>query len=564
MPELPEVETICRTLRPHLEGQVLGAADLLRPEIWQNAGADTVLRGIRGRAVQRVLRRGKYIVWELEGGPVLVLHLRMTGHLFFVAGVEPAGKYTAAVFWLDSGGQVHFEDVRRFGVGYFWPQGDWRRLPPLCDLGVEPLSGDFTPAFLAEKCRGSRRTIKSLLMDQQIVAGIGNIYADEALFTAGIHPARPAGSLALPEIQRLQHSVVQVLQEAIQKRGTSIRNYADGEGNPGQMQDHLKVYGREGEACARCGHPLQRMRVGGRSSVFCPRCQPETTPLAGQPGARTFCGGRRRPALDPPAGLSAPVPGRATGPEPAAARRAPAGRTGLLVGLTGGIASGKSTVSRLLQEAGVPVVDADQLAHAALEPGTPVYRAVLQRFGTEILAGSEADTGAAVAEATAGTGPAAGQEGLRPIDRRRLGELVFSDAQARRDLEALVHPWVQRQMEEAVDAWRRRRAQKPAEAAPVLVLDVPLLFEAGWDGRVDQVVVVYAPPEVQLRRLQERDGLSLEQARQRLRAQWPLEDKVRRAHVVIQNGGTVEETRRQVEELLKRWGMTDDTRPGAR
>ncbi|MDK2855895.1 MAG: formamidopyrimidine-DNA glycosylase [Bacillota bacterium] len=274
MPELPEVETIRRTLEPCLIGRAVERVEVLRPKQLGNVTPADLERRLVGRRIEGVGRRGKYLLVHLEGGEVLVFHLRMTGRLIFYPEGAPVTPYTRLVLGLTSPAELHLHDVRSFAVLWLTTEDKVNALPGLAALGPEPLEPFFTPQELKAALAGRRSSIKSLLLNQETVAGLGNIYADEALFRAGINPLRPGNSLTPEEVNGLWRAIREVLEEAISSGGTSFRDYVDGRGRPGAFQTRLSVYGRKGEPCRRCGTLLVGARLGGRSTVYCPRCQP--------------------------------------------------------------------------------------------------------------------------------------------------------------------------------------------------------------------------------------------------------------------------------------------------
>lgn len=273
MPELPEVETIKRTLTPCLREQKIARVEVYNPGVIAAPGPEAFDRLLTGRIITGLDRRGKYLLVHLSGEYCLVVHLRMTGRLFFIAGTAPLAPHTHVVFTLAGGSSLRFVDTRRFGRLYLVGEAEVEKLPGLRDLGPEPLDPSFDARALAAILAGRRRPVKQVLLDQRLVAGIGNIYADEMLFAAGIDPRRPAASLSQEEVTRLRGAMQRVLEQGIANRGTSIRDYVDGSGRQGRNQEYLQVYGRTGRPCPRCGQPLERVRLGGRSTHFCPCCQ---------------------------------------------------------------------------------------------------------------------------------------------------------------------------------------------------------------------------------------------------------------------------------------------------
>ncbi|HEX2695885.1 MAG TPA: bifunctional DNA-formamidopyrimidine glycosylase/DNA-(apurinic or apyrimidinic site) lyase [Acidobacteriota bacterium] len=271
MPELPEVETIVRGLAPRLEGAELGLARLLFPPLLRRPSGRG-LAVLEGKRVLGLRRRGKMVLISCEGGWTLVFHLKMTGQLLLARPADPVDKHTRLLIPLAGRGlELRFRDVRKFGFLCCLGPGPASSAPELDGLGPEPL--ETGRAAFAERFRGRKGRIKSLLLDQRVVAGIGNIYADEILFRARIHPLTPAAALGDAELETLRRSVRAVLRRAIARKGSTIRNYTDPDGEPGDFQSLHKVYGREGKACRACGTLVRRVRVGGRSTFFCPACQ---------------------------------------------------------------------------------------------------------------------------------------------------------------------------------------------------------------------------------------------------------------------------------------------------
>lgn len=271
MPELPEVETIRLTLKPKLIGRTIVKGEVHWAKLIQNQAVDDFLTEIDHQKITDLDRRGKYLLFYFENDLVLAIHLRMTGQLI----VEPAGtipaKATYMQLTLDDGNELRFRDQRKFGRVWLFNVNN----PPISlkKLGPEPLSADFTIQRLTAQLLHRQTAIKKALLDQEIIAGIGNIYADEALFLAGIHPARLVASLNTEELGKLYHAIRQVLSEGIKNRGTTKRDYRDGDGNPGSNQEKLRVYDRKGLACLQCGNMIVKMTFGGRGTHFCPICQ---------------------------------------------------------------------------------------------------------------------------------------------------------------------------------------------------------------------------------------------------------------------------------------------------
>jgi len=273
MPELPEVETVRSQIAPALEGRELVHVEILDPRLTRPADPEAVASRLEGERVESVERRGKYVVVRFESGSVLLIHLRMTGSLIYVpGGVTGHDPHRRAVVTLDNESDVVYRDVRRFGT--------WLVLEPdevepylAARLGSEPLERPFTARVLAARLAGRRAPVKAAILDQRTVAGLGNIYADEALWRARIHPLRPAGSLTEPEVRRLHRGIRRALEAGIARQGATLRDYRRPDGRPGSMQKEFKVYGRDGEPCPRCRTTIAKTRAGGRGTWFCPGCQ---------------------------------------------------------------------------------------------------------------------------------------------------------------------------------------------------------------------------------------------------------------------------------------------------
>ena len=270
MPELPEVETIRRQLAPALEGRRLKHIVVIDPRWSDPAPPEAISDALDGRTIERLGRRGKYLIMSFEDDIHLVMHLRMTGNLL-LTDEEP--NHTRVRMELDDGQKLLFVDVRRFGTGDVLLGSDALAEYFASRLGVEPLSTDFTAEALRDQARGRKQPVKAFLLNQERVAGVGNIYADEALFRAKIHPLRPVGTLRTPQIAALHDGVVESLNAGIDAKGASIDDYRHVDGALGSFQERFLVHLRAGEPCVRCGTTIQKMRAAGRGTYICPRCQ---------------------------------------------------------------------------------------------------------------------------------------------------------------------------------------------------------------------------------------------------------------------------------------------------
>jgi formamidopyrimidine-DNA glycosylase len=272
MPELPEIEVLRRSLEPLLPGDVIEGVSVHNAALRERVQPRVLARRARGR-IEGLRRRSKYLLIDLQGGSTLAIHLGMSGRLTLVAAAAPPEPHEHVSFRLRSGRRLRLRDPRRFGLVLALPTAGLPADPHFAHLGVEPLDGAFSGELLRGRAAGRRGPVKSFLMDARIVVGIGNIYATEALFGAGIHPARSVGRIAAASWDRLAQSAVAVLRRAIEEGGTTLSDFADGEGRSGDFQVALAAYGREGEPCPRCGRLIRRLVQSGRSTFYCPGCQ---------------------------------------------------------------------------------------------------------------------------------------------------------------------------------------------------------------------------------------------------------------------------------------------------
>jgi formamidopyrimidine-DNA glycosylase len=287
MPELPEVETVARQLEPEVEGRRIEVLEVLDGRWSRPVPPEQLGAAVSGATIEALGRRGKYLLLALSGARALVMHLRMTGNLVLVEGeqvLDPSegrllyqgertteARHLRARFVLDDGRELWFTDPRRFGEAFLID--DDKLEERFAKLGVEPFSPEFTPEALGAVAAGRTAPLKSFLLDQSKLAGVGNIYADEALYRARLHPLSPAGSMKPEHLEALRDAVVAALQAGIDAGGSSIDDYRDGRGEKGTMQERFLVHTREGQPCPSCEGEIVRIVVGGRSTYFCPSCQ---------------------------------------------------------------------------------------------------------------------------------------------------------------------------------------------------------------------------------------------------------------------------------------------------
>lgn len=268
MPELPEVETIRRDLTRDIKGKKIKDALILNAKVVKEPAPSEFKRRIRGAVFEDFFRRAKVLACKLSNGSYLVVHLRMTGQLVYSAEKEEKAR---VIFVLSNGKYLNFCDLRLFAELRLVK--DWQKLKFVQELGPEPLEKAFSAQRFKKMLTGKKTRIKPLLMDQTFIAGIGNLYAQEVLFLAGISPLRPANRLKPAEIRKLHQAIQKVLRQAIEYRGSSVDNYVNGRGEQGKFHLRLKVYGREGQPCPRCKSKIRKISLGGRGTCFCPQCQ---------------------------------------------------------------------------------------------------------------------------------------------------------------------------------------------------------------------------------------------------------------------------------------------------
>lgn len=302
VPELPEVETVRRQLEPVLAGRRFERVRIDDPRLTRPLDRTDVARELEGERVERVDRRGKYLIVRFESGRALLIHLRMTGSLLHTAaGKLPDDPHRRATIRLDDGSDVSYRDVRRFGT---WLLLEPDEVEAYVDerVGREPLDEAYAAKHLAERLHGRRAPVKAAILDQRTVAGVGNIYADEALWRARIHPLTPAAALGPREVQALHRALRRALEHGIARQGSTLRDYRTPSGESGAMQDEFRVYGRGGEPCSGCGTPIDKIRVAGRGTWYCPNCQ-------------------RLPAAAPPDAPAAPYAASSSARRPSRSRR---------------------------------------------------------------------------------------------------------------------------------------------------------------------------------------------------------------------------------------------------
>ena len=273
MPELPEVEQVRCSLLPHIKNEIICNVEIRLPRMIVHPAVPEFIAGVEGQVITDVRRKGKYLMLLLKNGQYILAHLRMTGALLVCPhdGTEP--PFAKIRFVLANGKDMWFTDIRTFGTMSLCGGNDAWQDKGFAALGPEPLSAGFTETYLRDRLKKSHQMVKCFILDQHKIAGMGNIYADEALAAAGIRPTRYSDALTNKQIHVLYEAINQVIDQGLRNHGTTFRNYQDADGLMGNNKDYLLVYGRKGRPCTKCGTPLKQIKVGGRGSVYCPRCQ---------------------------------------------------------------------------------------------------------------------------------------------------------------------------------------------------------------------------------------------------------------------------------------------------
>ncbi|MFD1038094.1 DNA-formamidopyrimidine glycosylase [Virgibacillus byunsanensis] len=273
MPELPEVETVRKTLKQFVINKKIEQVSVYWPNIIKEPDDSEQFKFlIAGQTIQDITRKGKFLVFQLDDY-VLISHLRMEGKYSVHQSIEPIKKHTHVIFTFEGGEELRYNDVRKFGTMHIYPKGEELIRKPLNQLGPDPFDELFTFDYFFEKLKKTERSIKAVLLDQSIVAGLGNIYVDETLFRANVHPLKQSSKLTKKEVKAIQKQAILTLDEALRQGGTTIRSYVNSQGEMGMFQQELFVYGQENKACKQCGKPIVKMKVGGRGTHVCTTCQ---------------------------------------------------------------------------------------------------------------------------------------------------------------------------------------------------------------------------------------------------------------------------------------------------
>lgn len=457
MPELPEVETIVRYLNGVLKNKQIKNIRLFREKNILT-GAQEFLNSLIGESFLSVSRRAKYLIFHLTNEKVIVSHLRMEGKYYLVNSDENVKKHDLLIYDFTDGTSLVYNDVRKFGTIELYHENDYLASPSLASLGEEPFS--FKEDDFYQKLKEHKKTpIKEALLNQKLIVGVGNIYASEILFATKINPRKLAGEITENEARDILKETQRILQEAIKEGGSTIRSYHPQEGVSGNMQNSLKVYGKENEECPNCKTPIRRIFIGGRSTYYCPKCQKE--------------------------------PGH-----------------GIVIGITGPIAAGKSTVTSYLKNKGYIILDADRFAHDSYED-KDVKKKLQANF------------------------PECFKDGT--INRKILLGIVSNDPKKMEVLNSIIHPYVYKKTKEGILSARGKN----------VLIDMPLLLSSPFENECDYIIAVNAPLELRKERLAKR-GVDVKKSLE-LNSNFPLAKLKKVSTIYIETTGTLEE----LQEKLK-------------
>ena len=460
MPELPEVQTVRVTLEKELINDIIIKVD----DHYSKLIINDVLefkKLICGQKINRIDRKGKYLIFILDSH-VMIIHLRMEGK-FYIKLHEKVEKHEHIVFHLKSGRTLRYHDVRKFGTITLLDIKNYLNVPPLSVLGKEPKDSNLDVVF--EKLQRKKIAIKSSLLDQHLISGLGNIYVDEVLFLSKIHPLRSAYLVTKKQLKTILESSIKVLDKAIELGGTTIRSYTSSLGVHGRFQNELKVHLRKDKPCLVCNMKIVKLRVGGRGTYICPKCQYQ------------------------------PV----------------------IIGLTGGISGGKTTAIEHFKKLGVKAIDCDLIVRDLYQTNKEMNEKIAKAFGFSIN---------------------------DLTDRKRLGNIIFNDTEKRRELNEIVHPYVFLEIE---------RQKKDCDDEKIIIIDMPLLIEVGYQELCDYVIVINIEKPIQIERLMERSGLTEKEAILRIDSQFPLFKKINKADIVFDNNKTKSDLYQQIDLFLKRY-----------
>lgn len=465
MPELPEVETVKNSLKDLIIGKKIVNIKVYYDKMIQNISPRDFENKLMNETFQNVSRQGKYLIFILDHY-IMLSHLRMEGKYLMHSQDEPKGKHEHIIFTFASGETLRYCDTRKFGVIYLFEGtevSEIQKKEPLCKLGIEPISGKLTKEYLKDKMGKKNLPIKTVLLDQTIISGLGNIYADEVCFMCHLNPNEKAKHLLDSDYQNIITSSQKVLEKAIKLGGTTIRSFMSSHEITGRFQNELLVHTKE--KCPNCQGKIKKIYVNGRGTYYCPNCQSIKK---------------------------------------------------LSIGITGGIACGKSTVTEYLLKKGYKVISSDKIVHNLLETNEQVKEKIVKEFTKEVLENNN-------------------------ISRTKLGKIVFNNPTAKKTLEDIIHPKVKEIIKDFIN-----------QSEGIVFVEVPLLFEAKMSKMFDKTICISSSQEKQIERLKQRNNLDKDEALKRINNQLELNEKEKLVDYVIHNDDSLEETYYEIDQLLER------------
>lgn len=465
MPELPEVETVKNSLKELIIGKKITSVKVFYERMIQNINVNEFESKIINQTFIGIERVGKYLIFILDNY-ILLAHLRMEGK-YFLKKDEPKNKHEHVIFYLENGETLRYNDTRKFGVIYLFETTnieEIRKKEPLSKLGIEPLENLLTEDYLYNKLSKINKPLKTVLLDQTIISGLGNIYADEVCFMSALSPKEKACNLTKEDIKRICISAEIVIKKAINLGGTTIRSFVSSHAATGRFQNELLIHTKD--TCPNCNQKVEKIFIGGRGTYFCPKCQKVRNTM---------------------------------------------------IGITGGIGTGKSTVCNYIKEKGYKVFDCDKISHDLLEYNEDVKNKIIKEFGTEVLVQDNQNI---------------------KIDRKSLGKIVFNDYVKKQKLESIIHPEVIKEI---------KRLKKKHN---ICFIEVPLLYEAKLERLFDNVIVVYSPVDVQIERIMKRNNYTKEEALSRINAQMSIEEKKQKTNYVINTNCDMNKTYHDIDRIL--------------
>lgn len=462
MPELPEVETVKKSLRELVLNKEISEVVIHYDRIIQT-DVNEFKTKLVGQKINGIERVGKFLVFILDEN-IILSHLRMEGKYFLKTPFDYLSKHDHVIFKFTDQTELRYNDTRKFGVMYLFNTtsvDEIKKLPPLQKLGYEPGDSNLTKYYLQEKYKNINLPIKQTLLDQSIISGLGNIYADEVLFASRINPYTKAKDLSIEELEKICIASNEIISKAIKLGGTTIKSFVNSHQATGLFQNELLIHAKE--FCPVCNKRVTKTFIGGRGTYFCKNCQKKQQTI---------------------------------------------------VAITGSIATGKSTVSKIISS-NYPVIDLDLLASNIYE-NKNLLKKIDETFSGVVVDGK--------------------------VNRESLGKIIFNDPEKKAQLNRLTHPVILSKMKKEIDKHKDE----------IIFVDFPLLYEGGYEGMFDYVIVSYVPKNIQLERLQIRDNINQNYALKKIESQIDIEKKKNLADFVVDNSSSIEYTKNRVNEIINR------------